>query len=342
MTRRRRRQAGSALPAALAAVAVSAALAGALAELTRIEVIVARQRQSAAAALAAVDACLAGIVVAIPPGWDFASLLAGPDGVTGSADDGQLSTRPGCQASARAAASAVHLTVAGDASGGRRTLDALVGRDRSPGLESLLWLGEPPAAGTISGALQLDGADPADPAAPDRASLAAPAAPPVLDAWSRGEAPHLVASPHTGLPVRGAPPPLALLDTRLRAALPAGAEALVATGPPPPTLALVAGDLTVPGTLYGAGLLLVEGTLDVAGSLDFAGVVIATRGVRVGAGARLTVDGTLWVGASSPPGQGLLVDGDLLVRHRRAPLDAADALLGLPRRAIVLGLRDLG
>jgi len=102
MRRHRRSQhGGTALPAALVALVVAASFAAALADLARTEVILARYRQVAAAALAAADACLAAVVAAMPPGWDFDPLLAGPDGVTGTGDDGMLVAPAGCTATAR-------------------------------------------------------------------------------------------------------------------------------------------------------------------------------------------------------------------------------------------------
>src|SRR5881397_360801 len=126
LRRRSRPRGGSSLPAALAALAVSVSFTAALADLTRTEVILARFRRAATAALAAADGCLAGLVAATPPGWDFDAALAGPDGA---------------------------------AAGGRRRLEAIVGRSRAPGVPALLWLGGAPAAGTIAGTLDVDGTD---------------------------------------------------------------------------------------------------------------------------------------------------------------------------------------
>src|SRR5207247_8924931 len=58
----------TALPAALATLAVSAALGAAVAELSRIEVVLAEQRRAASVALAACDACAAEAVAALPVG----------------------------------------------------------------------------------------------------------------------------------------------------------------------------------------------------------------------------------------------------------------------------------
>src|SRR5438552_2150960 len=138
------------------------------------------------------------------------------------------------------------------------------------------------------------------------------------------------------------PPPLVALAERVRTAGPRGAEALVPTGTPPPSLALVQGDLVVSETLYGAGLLFVDGLLDIRGALDFTGVVVAAGGVRVAGAGRLAIGGALWVGA--PAAGGLLLDvaGSLALHQQSPAIATADRLLVLPRRPVLLGVRDLG
>src|SRR5437667_205492 len=83
---------------------------------------------------------------------------AGPDGVAATPDDGTLVAPAGCSATARrppGAATPARLLVTVDAAaaGGRRRLEAIVGRSRAPGVPALLWLGGAPAAGTIAGTL---------------------------------------------------------------------------------------------------------------------------------------------------------------------------------------------
>ena len=137
------------------------------------------------------------------------------------------------------------------------------------------------------------------------------------------------------------PPPVAALAGRVRAAGPRGAEALVAGDAPPPSLALVPGDLVVSDALHGAGLLFVDGLLDIRGALDFTGLVVAAGGVRVAGAGRLAIAGALWVGAAAG-GPLLDVAGSLALRQQRAAMAIADGLLPLPRRPVLLGVRDLG
>jgi hypothetical protein len=190
----------------------------------------------------------------------------------------------------------------------------------------------------VAGTVDLDGAEPTEPAAAS-AAFAAPGEPAALDGWLAGETGVRVA-PGTLPPISAAPPPLAALAARVRAAAPAGAEVLVAAGPPPSAVAIVAGDLVVSGTLAGAGLLFLDGALDIRGTFDFTGLVVASGGVRVESGASLGVRGALWIGA--PPGAALSVAGRLAIAQDLAALDAADQLLRLPRRAVALGVRDAG
>jgi hypothetical protein len=333
------------LPAALAAVAVSAALGAAVAELARIEVVLARNRRAAAAGLFAVDACVTEVIAAVPLGWDLGTLLAGPDGVPATADDGVLVPPPGCTGRARqapgpAAPPRALLALEARAGGGRRRVDALVGLDTAPAVAALVWLAAPPAPDTIGGTVTLDGADDAQPAA-NWAGLAAPDEPERLDLWLAAAGDHVRLGARTEPALTAPPPPVSALGARVRAANPSGAEGLV-PGAPPTRLSHVAGDLVVTSWLGGAGLLFVDGSLDIQGGLDFTGVVVVSGGVRVATGGSLGVGGALWIGAPAAAGPSLVVDGGLAVRRDRNAIDTADRLLPLPRRAVLLGAKDLG
>ena len=111
---------------------------------------------------------------------------------------------------------------------------------------------------------------------------------------------------------------------------------------PSPAIAFIAGDLVVSGALAGAGLLFVDGTLDIQGALDFTGVVVAAGGVRVATGGRLEVAGALWLAAAGTSSPVLDVAGSLTVRRDADAMTTADRMLSLPRRAVLLGLKDLG
>jgi hypothetical protein len=90
----------------------------------------------------------------------------------------------------------------------------------------------------------------------------------------------------------------------------------------------------------GAGALIVNGNLRVTGELTFSGLVLVLGDVRLEAGSTVHIDGALLQG----PGRGLL---ELLaggeVSYDSRAIDAVESLLPgrLPRRAIVVGWRDL-
>jgi hypothetical protein len=331
-----------AVAAALAALAVAAALGAALAELSRVELRLAHERLVAAWALDAADACAAQALASLAPGWDFRPTIVGPDGRSGTTDDGRVDAPPGCTAVARAAPGALdppRLLIAIDARAphGHRALDLLVGRSPTPGLPGPLWLAALPGPGAITGSLELSGDDVATPVA----GFGAPDEPAALDAWVAGEAPGLSLGPGVSPPVTSQPPPLRALGDRVLAGGPAGAEVLVESGAPLRALARVAGDLVVARALAGAGVLFIDGALDIRTSFDFTGLVVASGGVRVEGGASLTVRGALWIGAP-PLEPALLVRGRAVLLHDRAALADADRVLELPGRAESLGVRDLG
>src|SRR5207245_2719437 len=155
-------------------------------------------------------------------------------GRAGPAADGALATRAGCTGSAGAAPGPADppralLRLEARAGGGRRALEALVGRDRAPGIPALLWLGAAPGT-DVSGTVRLDGADADGASASDSAGLGAPDDPDALDRWLAGEGPRVVSSARTLPALHSPPPPLVALAERVPAPGPRGREALVPTG----------------------------------------------------------------------------------------------------------------
>lgn len=333
-----RSRGSTALPATLIALVVSVVLTAALADLARTELAVGRQRRTAAVALAAADRCLAGTLATLPIGWDFGGVLAGPDGVAGTVDDGRVALAAPCTAIAAAAPGAalpprVQVTVTADTGDGRRALEAVVGRAGAPGVPALVWLADPTVLGPVGGVLTLDGRLPGDPPGSRWASLGAPAPPAALDGWIAAQGGRVAVTGDA--PIVAGPPPLAALAARVRAAGATGA--LAAAGPVAPALIHAPGDLVVGAPRVGAGLLLVEGTLDIQSTLEFNGVIVAVGGMRVAAGATLGVGGALWLG-----GPVFEVAGAVVAGRDDAAVASADALLRLPRRPALLGLHDLG
>jgi hypothetical protein len=334
---------GIALPAALAALVASLALAAAVADVARTELAVASHRRTAMRALAALDVCLARVLASVPPGWDFATILDGADGLSGTIDDGQLATPAGCTGRGRrppGPATPPRLLVALDATTGpgRRLLDAVIARSAPPAIPALVWmaaLSHPQIAG---GRITVDGAGDPDVAVP---ALAAPEVPAVLDAWAAAAA--LETTVGTPPPITAAAPPLGEFLARFRAAGPSAPLLAADPGtPPPPAPMLVEDDLIVTDARQGRGILFVGGSLDIQGTLNFTGLVIAAGGVRVASGATLGIAGALWIGPPGPSGTTLDLSGTLAVLRDPMAIDTADTLFALPRRAVLGGLRDAG
>ncbi len=334
----------AALPAALVLLAVSTALGAALLELTYTQAVLARTRRNTALALASADGCLAAVVARLPAGWGFGDVLAGPDGASGTADDGTVVADGDCVVDARMAPHPARLLLDVDAValGGRRMLSATVTRADEPGAPALVWLARPTPPAAITGLLVLDGVDVDDPTRPAVASIAGPGDPPSLDAWIASQGAHVERTTPDATPRFSPPPPLADISARAVAAGAAPGGTFVASAPAPAMLTRVAGDLVVATPLVGAGLLVVEGRLDIMASFEFSGVVVAAGGVRVAEGARLVVRGGLWLGPSDPAAPLLEVDGDVIVQASAAAVALADGLLPLPRRARVGGISDPG
>ncbi|HEV7731561.1 MAG TPA: hypothetical protein VGR62_05330 [Candidatus Binatia bacterium] len=341
---RPRARGAAGLPAALALLAVSTALGAALLELTHTQAVLARTRRNTALALAAADGCLATVVARLPAGWSFADVLAGPDGMSGTSDDGTVVADGDCLVDARVAPHPARLLLDVDAvvGGGRRMLSATVTRATEPGAPALVWLARPTPPASIGGLLVLDGVDVDDSARPAVASIAGPGDPASLDAWIAAQGGHVERTTPDAAPRFSPPPPLAELAARAVAAGAAPGGTFVATPPAPAMLTRVPADLVVATPLVGAGLLIVEGRLDIMASFEFSGVVVAAGGVRVAEGARLVVRGGLWLGPSDPAAPLLEVEGDVTVQASADAVAVADDLLPLPRRARVGGISDPG
>jgi hypothetical protein len=324
-----------ALATALLVVLVAVLVGAAVADVARIELVVAQGRRTLARGLAAAESCLARVTATLPAGWDQASVLAGADGVAGTLDDGRLGAPAGCSAllvPGPLGATRPYMDVAATVPGGARRLRAVVEPRRDP-MPAVVWVNASAPLGTVGGRLRLDGVDPARPDLAPLPALATPDDPAAVDAWlaaSSGVATVGATPPAAYTPA----PPLVAIASRLidAGAFPVFTPAAVV---PTPGLHLVTGDhlIATPGT--GAGILYVDGRLDIAADFAFNGIVAARGGVHVASGVSVQIAGGMWLGAPA-----FDVDGDLTVRHDRAALDAAGALFPLPRPATIAGLVD--
>lgn len=324
--------------AALVLVAVAGALAAAIMQLTATESLLVARHRVVERALMAADTCAADVLATLPAGWGLDPVLAGPDGIGGSEDDGTVRASDDCTASTSAAAGGrLILHVEAHVPGGRRRVDALVGRDPKPFDEALLWLEDAGGLGPLVGLLEIQG--PRDPSAKPVSSIAAPTAPEALDAWLIGQAARVDVAATVSPPRFAPPPPLEELEARVRSVAVPGSGTLVPAGIPPVTITFADGDLAVRTAAVGAGLLFVSGRLDIEGALAFTGVVVARGGVRVASGGSLFIEGALWLDGGSPS---LDVAGLLHLRAAADALDLADGTLALPRLPRILGIRDPG
>jgi hypothetical protein len=334
---------GFAVAAALLTLLVASTIGTTMAQLARLEVVLARQRRATTAALAAVDACVEDAVASLPAGWEFTDVVAGSDGIAGTADDGILPLASDCTGAAGAAPGAASparllLEVEAAQGHGRRRLEAVVKRQSEPGAPSLLWVTDGDNLGSVTGTLTLNGIDAGNAGTPP-SMLAAPTMPEALDAWIAAQGSTVVATGGTTAPIWAVPPPLTALVARAAAAGAVGPDTgLATTGPAASYITLSMGDLDVASPRFGAGILVVDGVLRVASEFTFMGVVAVTGGLRIEPSGVASVQGALWLGAES--GDALLVDGDASVVASAGALEAADALLPLPRRAMLVSVRD--
>ena len=333
---------GFAAAAALLALLVASTIAGAMAELGRLEAVLAHQRRATTAAVAAVDACLEEAIASVPAGWDFTALLLGADAAAGTADDGALPLVTGCTGAGRAAPGGAIpprflLDLEASRGSGRRRLEAVVRRHAEAGAPALVWLADTNGIGRVSGTLALDGTDAARPLAPPRSTLARESDPGVLDAWIADQGGTVAISAGTAAATWAPAPPLAALVARAAAAGALSPAATLTPIPPGvPALTLSAGDLSITGGRYGAGLLVVDGVLSIEAPFVFTGVVAATGGLRVDASGLAQIAGAVWLGG----GDALVVEGSASVAASAAALEAANALLPLPRRAVLASVLD--
>jgi len=323
------------LVTALVVLLAGSLLAAALSDVARTELLVARDRRIATIGFAAADACAARVVALLTAGWDHAEALAGPDGTSGTPDDGVRAAPSGCVATLLAGplgAVRPFLDVAVTVPGGGRRVRAVVGPAVSPS-PAVVWA-ERAALGFVGGRIDVDGVDPARPDLAALPAFATPDDPAIADAWIAANAGVTIAGGTPAAEIAPAPPLGAVLWGRLAASGASPVFASAAT-PPPPTLQAIDGAVIVGSPGYGSGVLVVRDRLDIDADFAFSGIVAASGGVRVANGATLRIAGALWLGAPT-----LDVAGQLVVRHDRAALDAADALFRLPRRARIAGLVD--
>ncbi len=357
------RQRGSALMATLAATAVLLPLAAFVVMLTRLDFYVHDNTRAQTEAFYVAEAGLEHALTDLSRAESASSLLAGPDGMAGSADDGVFAFREGAPGFfpheplryevrvATGSGGLVRLTSTGTGSrNAHATVEVLLARDASPYAPATLYapgihaisLGDFQVngfdhSGVAGTAVDLPalGVDDETTAAAVRSDLSAETAGQLL---GDGGSPSIAEVDSIDLP--------ALMQTlngdghAIRvdtATLPSPAQ--LGT-PDAPQLTILIGDPTLTGTVVGAGVLVAPNGLKVEGSLTFKGLVLVGGDATFDADSTTAIDGALWADGTDLV---LALDGHGAATWDRTALRTADTLLPgvLPHPLVVRAWREV-
>lgn len=315
----------------------------------------------------AAEAGLEHAVAEIEPGQSFDDVLAGPDRIAGTSDDGVFPFREGtpvdfASASLRydvrlALTSGNMLSIVSYGSGrhgATKVVAALAARSALPFTPAALY-----AAGDIrgidlgSGQLLLSGLDhllsdapaSANGSAPAVAALASPdaAAEEALRLQlAGGLAGQFVGAGGTpslattgDLRVQNHATRLAAQPTSVRLGTLNVSDTAVLGTPRTPQISVVAGDADIAGWLSGTGILIVGGSLHVTGTFEFSGLVIALNSLLLESSGSMLITGALWQGPAADAALELRGSGAIMYSSRA--LGAVDAAFpGLLPHAVVL------
>lgn len=365
-------QRGAALLAALILIMILLPLGAYVILQCRTDLLLERNFRAELEAFYAAEAGLEHALAEIEPGQSFDDVLAGPDGIPGTADDGMFPFREGTAAAftsaplgydVRLSLTAGNLLAIISSGSGRqgatKVVAGLAARSPWPFTPAALYSG-----GDIrrldlgSGRLLLSGVDhllsdaPANPTggAAAVAALAGPDA--AAEAALREQLPAALAGQLLG--AGGAPSiatsrslPVQTYATRLAAqqasvrlgALTVGDTTVLGT-PRTPQISVVDGDVDVAGWLGGYGVLIVQGALHVSGTFEFTGLVIVLNSMLCESSSNMLITGALWQG--SMPNADIELRSSGAVVYSRAALAAADAAVPglLPHAVILTGWRE--
>jgi len=301
---------------------------------------------------------LAASAAEVAAGYSFDDVLAGPDAVSGTADDGVAPASdaiPSCSVTSEDDRSDPDADPALDRNrrilllarcagpgGSRRALEAVLARDNRPYVPAALYLERPEVDGP--GPIVLDGRDhgthdppnapsgPGEPVPAAAAPLIEGPRPLPFNVRTGADGPVTMVAADTGIDGPAFADQVLALGIPILLRLPDGMQL---TGP-----VHMAGSTDVGSPTTGRGMLFVDGDLDVNAPVSFSGVIVVAGGVRVGPSGSLTVRGFLWIrGSEAAP----LIDarGPLSVLYSRDAIEAADRLLPLPRQARIRAEREL-
>ena len=340
---RRAKSSGSALVAVIVILALLLASTGATLVSVRSHLWAAGRARAVWQARASAEAGAWHALSLVGPGTSFAEVVAGTGGLARPSLAGPLPAAGGWSwfpgppfgyaavpvALPASASGAERMAIDVEATAvrsARRRLRATIGRATLPYLPAVLVLvdggfGIEPGARLSVDARLTSGSAPAALAAADRSSSEALLAR-LLAAGAvvRGDRTTAVADPVDVAAWLRAGSPAPVDAASLGAAF--GATA-------PPAARVTTGGIA--GALAGRGVVVSSGDLEIRGRVDFAGVILVAGELRLSS-PDCAIAGMVWARSLRTAGCALRADG--------AAVTSADALLHLPREAILLGLGE--
>jgi hypothetical protein len=365
-----RNQRGTALVAALSIAMILLPLGALVALQSRTDLSIQRNLRSDIETFYVAEAGLAHALAEIPPGRSFEQILAGPDHVAGTSDDGTFPFIGGPPAAFPAPPFRydVQVTAIGSnllglistgsgVNGGTKVVETLIAQAPLPYTPSALYAETANTNPILGSGFQLSGIDhqavfPPALQTPPTALLPAlctpdPDAEPTLRAALSGTSPGQLSG-------AGGTPSVATasrlgLDAYVNAiaslptaiAHPQGSIDGATWGTQDaPQVSIVTGDLRVTGRLAGTGVLVVRGTFEVSGTIEFSGLVLAQGAVLFASSSSVTVLGTLWQAASQD--ERLELDGSGVVAYSGSALSDLDRTFPglLPHAVTVVGWQE--
>jgi hypothetical protein len=360
---------GTALIAALSIIMILLPLGAYVVLQCRTDLLIERNFRAEVEAFYAAEAGLEHAIAEIDPGQSFDAVLAGPDRIAGTADDGAFPFRhgpPSDFASPQLSYDVRATPVAGNMLslvsrgtgryGATKVVTALVARSPIVFTPAALYVQGDIRRLDLGGGLLLSGLDhriddpPASPmgtAAPT-AALASPDAEAEQDLRRRlpedvaarlpgaGGAPSIATSPTFN--VQGYADRFAAQSSSVH--LSALGETATLGTPGTPQISVVDGDAYISGWLHGNGVLVVRGTLDVMGTFEFTGLVVALNGILFEPASNITINGTLWQGPAMD--DRLQLRGSGAIGYSSSALTAVDTAFPgiLPHAAVVNGWEE--
>ncbi len=362
---------GTALIATLAVIMILLPLGAYVVLQCRTDLMIERNFNAELETFYTAEAGLEHAVGEIRPGQSFEDLLAGPDRIRGTADDGVFPFDEGGPAAFPypPLAYAVHVLPAGDnlvsvvsqasgRAGSTKTVTALVKRSPLAFTPAALYARSSVPHAQFDGRTLLSGLDHQSGDPPALATGAAPAVAAVASSDSEAEAelraklpdsvnrelvgaggtPSIVTVPAfdlESLVAHSAAQPASVSFADLRVP-----SALVLGTPRTPQISVVHGSLDVAGSLTGNGMLIVEGGLYVSGNLEFSGLIISMNDLAFEPTSSMMVSGALWHGGNEGSRLELLGEGAVVYSSRA--LTALDNLFPalLPHAAVVAGWQE--